>query len=483
MGIEEIANLDATAQADLVASGECSAAELLEATIDGIERVNPQLNAVIIPLFDRAREQVARGELGDGPFRGVPLVLKDLGAALAGTPQYGGTKVLRDRSWISPHDSELTARFGRAGFVFVGKTNTPELGLSPTTEPDTFGPTRNPWNPDRIVGGSSGGSASAVAARMIAVAHAGDGGGSIRNPAGACGVMGLKPSRGRVTLGPDAGEAWSGCVTELVITRSVRDTAAVLDAVAGYFTGDPVTARPPERPYLSEIGRDPGRLRVGMFVGNPETPGAPEARDAVEGCARLLAELGHDVHDGYPPVLDSNELASLLGVSVAVSVARELAVIEEHTGAPVGPDGVEPATWMFAERGRTTSAVDYVANIDAMHRYSRTLCSWWTSTATTCSSRRPWPRPRRRSASSRARASSASCGWCPTRRPTTCRGSRASRSRCTGPPTTCPSGIQLIAPIGRERPADPRRRAARSRATLEGPHPADPRVTSVAGAV
>ena len=338
MGIEEIANLDATAQAELVASGECSAAELLEATIDGIERVNQQLNAVIIPLFDRAHEQVARGELGDGPFRGVPLALKDLGAALAGTPQYGGTKVLRDRSWISPHDSELTARFGRAGFVFVGKTNTPELGLSPTTEPDTFGATRNPWNPDRIVGGSSGGSASAVAARMLAVAHAGDGGGSIRNPAGACGVMGLKPSRGRVTLGPDAGESWSGCVTELVITRSVHDTAAVLDAVAGYFTGDPVTARPPDRPYLAEIGRDPGRLRVGMFVGNPETPGAPEARDAVEGCARLLADLGHDVHEGYPSVLDSNELASLLGVSVAVSVARrargDRGAHREHRSGP-----------------------------------------------------------------------------------------------------------------------------------------------------
>jgi amidase len=377
MGTDDFSNLDATAQAALVTSGECSAAELLEATIDGIERVNPQLNAVIIPLFDRAREQVARGDLGDGPFRGVPLVLKDLGASLAGTPQYGGTKVLRDRSWISPADSELTARFGRAGFVFVGKTNTPELGLSPTTEPETFGPTRNPWNPDRIVGGSSGGSAAAVAARMVAVAHAGDGGGSIRNPAGACGVMGLKPSRGRVTLGPDAGESWSGCVTELVITRSVRDTAAVLDAVAGYFTGDPVTAVPPERSYLSEVGRESGRLRVGMFVGNPETPGAPEARDAVEGCARLLTDLGHDVHDGYPSVLDSNELASLLGVSVAVSVARELAVIEERTGSPVGPDGVEPATWMFAERGRATSAVDYVANIDAMHRYSRTLCSWW----------------------------------------------------------------------------------------------------------
>ena len=377
METDELANLDATAQAGLVASGECSAAELLEATIAGIERVNPQLNAVIIPLFDRARDQVAQGNLGRGAFRGVPILLKDLGTTLAGTPQYAGTRVLRDRAWESPHDSELTARFGRAGFVFVGKANTPELGLSPTTEPDTFGPTRNPWNPDRIVGGSSGGSAAAVAARMVAMAHAGDGGGSIRNPAGACGIMGLKPSRGRVTLGPDAGEAWSGCVTELVVCRSVRDSAAVLDAVAGYFTGDPVTPPEPDRPYLDEVGADPGRLRVGMFWGNRETPGAPEARAAVEACARLLTELGHDVHDGYPRVLESNELASLLGLSVAVSVARELAIIEEHTGAPVGPDGVEPATWMFAEQGRALSAVDYVANIDAMHRYSRTLLSWW----------------------------------------------------------------------------------------------------------
>ena len=377
MDMDDVANLDATAQAALVASGECTAMELLEATIAGIERLNPQLNAVIIPLYDRAREQVAQGNLGDGPFRGVPILLKDLGATLAGTPQYGGTRVLRDRAWVSPHDSELTARFGRAGFVFVGKANTPELGLSPTTEPETFGPTRNPWNPDRIVGGSSGGSAAAVAARMVAIAHAGDGGGSIRNPAGACGIMGLKPSRGRVTLGPDLGEAWSGCVTELVVCRSVRDTAAVLDCVAGYFTGDPFVAPPPARPYVDEVGADPGRLRIGMFVGNEETPGAPEARDAVDGCARLLADLGHEVHDGYPPVLDSNELASLLGVSVAVSVARELAVIEEHTGSPVGPDGVEEATWGFAERGRALSAVDYVANIDAMHRYSRTLLSWW----------------------------------------------------------------------------------------------------------
>jgi amidase len=373
----DIADLDATAQAALVRHGECRAEELLEETIAAIERVNPVVNAVVIPLYEQARDQLSSGALGAGPFRGVPLLLKDLGAELAGTPQYGGTRVLRDRGWVSPRDSELTVRFRRAGFVFVGKANTPELGLSPTTEPDTFGPTRNPWDPDRIVGGSSGGSAAAVAARMVAIAHAGDGGGSIRNPAGACGVVGLKPSRGRVTLGPDRGESWGGCTTELVITRSVRDIAGVLDCVSGYLAGDPAPAPPPERPYVDEPGRDPGRLRVGMFTGNAVTPGSADAAAAVARCASLLASLGHDVHDDHPAVLDGNELGDLLAVTVAVSVAHELDLIAEHTGAPVGPDGVEPATWAFAQRGRSLSATEYVANLDAMHRFARRLCSWW----------------------------------------------------------------------------------------------------------
>jgi amidase len=373
----ELTDLDATAQAELVRSKQCSPRELLDATIAAIERVNPALNAVVIPLYDQARAQLERGELGHGPFHGVPLLLKDLGAALAGTPQYGGTKVLRDRAWISPADSELTVRFRRAGFVFVGKTNTPEFGLSPTTEPDTFGPTRNPWNTERIVGGSSGGSAAAVASRMIAIAHAGDGGGSIRNPSGACGVVGLKPSRGRITLGPDVGESWSGCVTEFVITRSIRDLAHALDCVHGYASGDPAPAPPPLRPFAEELGREPAPLRVGMFWGNAATPGSPDARAAVEGCGRLLAELGHDVVDEHPAELDHNEIGNLLGVSVAASVAHELAIIEARTGAPVPPDGVEPATWSFAERGRTLTATQYLANLDEMHRYARRLCSWW----------------------------------------------------------------------------------------------------------
>ena len=332
---------------------------------------------MIIPLYDFAREQLATGAVGDGPFRGVPLLLKDLGAQLGGTPQYGGTRFLRDHHWVSPHDSTLVERFRAAGFVMFGKTNTPELGLSPTTEPDTFGPTRNPWNPERIVGGSSGGSAAAVASRVVGLAHAGDGGGSIRNPAGAVGAVGLKPSRGRVTLGPDVGEGWSGCVTEHVITRTVRDTAAVLDCVAGYEPGDPAPAPPPARPFADEVGADPGRLRVGLFWANDHMPGGPDVRVAVEECGRLLEGLGHDVHDGYPDALDRTDVGGLLSVSVMASVAHELEGYSRAVGAPIRPGDIEDATWFFYEEGRKLNATQYLDNLDALHAYARHLCRWW----------------------------------------------------------------------------------------------------------
>jgi len=372
-----LATLDATAQAGLVRSGACSAMELLEETIAAVDRVDPLLNAVVIRLDDRARAEVTTGAIGDGPFHGVPLALKDLGATLADAPYYGGTRFLHDRGWIAPADSELVRRFRRAGFVIFGKTNTPELGLSPTTEPETFGPTRNPWNPDRIVGGSSGGSAAAVAARMVALAHAGDGGGSIRNPAGAVGIVGLKPSRGRTTLGPRIGESWSACTTEHVVTRSVRDTAAVLDCVSGYLPGDPAVAPPPARPFASEVGREPGRLRVGSMWRTPAAPGSAAARDAVESCMRLLAELGHEVHDSYPGALDRDDFGTLLGTSVAASVAHELDGFARLTGDEIRPGDIEPATWAFLERGRALGAAEYLENVDALHRYARQLCAWW----------------------------------------------------------------------------------------------------------
>ena len=374
---DELARLDGLAQAQLVASGECTPGELVEAAIERIERVDPRLGSVIVRLFERARAEAASPALPHGPFRGVPLLLKDLGCPVAGVTTFAGSKFLRDRGWRAPEDSVLAERLRAAGFVFLGKTNTPELGLSPTTEPASFGPTRNPWNPERIVGGSSGGSAAAVAAGLVAIAHAGDGGGSIRNPAGACGVVGLKPSRGRTSLGPALGEGWSGCVTEHVITRSVRDSAAVLDCVAGPANGDPYAAPPPARPYLAEVGRDPGRLRIGCFAKNAEIAPHAEAEAAVANAARLLAALGHAVEDAHPPALDEREWGSGVATIVAASVARELADFERATGDRVTPEDVEPATWAMAERGRALGAAEYLHVLDQLHAFGRRLRSFW----------------------------------------------------------------------------------------------------------
>ena len=271
---------------------------------------------------------------------------------------------------------DATAQAAR--FIFVGKTNTPEFGLSPTTEPDSFGPTRNPWNLDRIVGGSSGGSAAAVAAGLTPLAHAGDGGGSIRNPAGACGLVGLKPSRGRTSMGPDKGEGWAGCVTEHVITRSVRDAAAVLDCVAGPAPGDPYYAPPPGRPFSAELGQSPGRLRIGQFTENDFTRAHPESVEAVRISASLLGELGHLVDDGYPEALDEDGLGALTTIAVAVSVASEVAAMEASVGESVKDGDLESATLEMAEHGRTISARDYVTNLDRLHAYGRRLRSWWT---------------------------------------------------------------------------------------------------------
>ncbi len=377
MDPKELAVLDATAQAALVASGDCSPRALVEAAIERIERVDPALNAVIVPLFESALEAASSASLPRGPFRGVPLLLKDLGCAVAGQPRFGGSRFLRRHAFVSSEDSHLARRFRAAGFVFVGKTNTPELGLSPTTEPESFGPTRNPWDPERIVGGSSGGSAAAVAAGLTPLAHAGDGGGSIRNPAGACGVVGLKPSRGRTSLGPELGEGWAGCVTEHVITRSVRDAAAVLDCVSGPAPGDPYHAPPPERPFLEECGRDPGRLRIGQFTRNDRIHAHPESIAAVREAAELLASLGHEVDDEHPAALDEPDLGESTSLAVAASVAKDLAAMERAVGEPVREADVEPATWAMAERGRALSAADYLATLDALHAFGRRLRAWW----------------------------------------------------------------------------------------------------------
>ncbi|MDQ3877820.1 MAG: amidase, partial [Actinomycetota bacterium] len=258
----ELHDLDATAQAELVAKGEVKPVELVEHAIERIEGLNPKLNAVIHPLFDKALDAAAAGPVG--PFAGVPMVVKDLDGHTAGDPFHCGMRFLKEAGWVEQEDSYSHAKLRNAGFVFVGKTNCPELGLIPTTEPEAYGPTHNPWKLGHSPGGSSGGTAAAVASRMVATGTAGDGGGSIRIPASECGLIGLKPSRGRVSLGPDLGEAWHGFVVRGVLTRSVRDVAAILDVESGEMPGDPYTAPPFQRPLVDEVGADPGRLKIGL---------------------------------------------------------------------------------------------------------------------------------------------------------------------------------------------------------------------------
>src|SRR5438067_3253581 len=272
---ESLARMDAAAQAELVRSGKASPTELVDEAIARIEKLNPELNAVIHPLFDKARRQAA-GDLPNGPFRGVPMVLKDLTCHSAGDPFHEGMRFLRDLGWTETEDQHLAAKFRAAGFVFVGKTNTPELGILPACEPDAYGATRNPWNTAHSTGGSSGGSAAAVASGMVPVGHANDGGGSIRIPASECGLVGLKPTRGRTSLGPEYGDLMGGLVHEHVVTRSVRDTAAILDAVHGPMPGDPYAAPSPARPFLDEVDADPGRLRVGLMTSSSASEVHPD---------------------------------------------------------------------------------------------------------------------------------------------------------------------------------------------------------------
>ncbi|MHC4519299.1 MAG: amidase [Planctomycetota bacterium] len=251
---------DGLGLAELVRKKEVSPAQLVEEAIARIERLNPQLNAVIHTMYDLAR-RAAEGELPEGPFRGVPFLLKDLMADYGGVPSRRGSRFHNDH--VPDHDSEIVRRYKEAGVVILGKTNTPEYGLTPVTEPELFGPSNNPWDLSRTTGGSSGGSAAAVAARMVPMAHGNDGGGSIRIPASCCGLFGLKPTRARNPMGPDWDEAWYGLACDHILTRSVRDSAAMLDATAGPDLGAPYYAPPPSRPFLSEVGADPGRLRIG----------------------------------------------------------------------------------------------------------------------------------------------------------------------------------------------------------------------------
>ncbi len=380
----DLAALDATAQAELVRRGEVSPLDLVDAAIERIERRNPEINAVILPRFEQARAEAAAAASGpDAPFRGVPMVLKDLDGVSAGDPYHAGTRGLRARGHVADHDSHLVTRFREAGFIVVGRANTPELGLVPTTEPLSYGPARNPWNTAHSTGGSSGGPAAAVASGMVPIGHAGDGGGSIRIPASECGLVGFKPSRARHSLGPEAGEAWGGLVARLAVTRTVRDTAAVLDAVQGTMPGDPYTAPPPSRPYLDEVGADPGHLRIGFTLACPDPAVAvhPECVAAVEGAVRLLTAEGHRVEEAQPaPWADPSTMAELTTHFINCYAAWTLADVEHlaaATGGPFGPDDLEPNTWALVEMGKGVTALQYLQAQSMMNDYCRSMAAFW----------------------------------------------------------------------------------------------------------
>jgi amidase len=368
--------MDAVDQAALVHDGEVTPLELLDVAIERIERIDPVLNAVVIRWFDHARD-TARAALPDGPFRGVPFLIKDLFAGYAGQRITNGNLALKNASVVSDADTTLVSRFRGAGLVTAGRTNSPELGSVPTTEPIAWGATHNPWDLSRSPGGSSGGSAAAVASGMVPFAHASDGGGSIRIPASCCGLVGLKPSQGRISLGPIRDE--TALSVELCVSRTVRDTATLLDTVRGPGIGDTVIAPLPARRYVLELGADPGRLRIGLLDHHPQGGAiAPECAAAARSVATLLESLGHAVEPAWPAALADASLrlhfAALWSTNVGVGLRR----FEEQVGRPLTADEFEPMNRVQAEIATHFTAVDYALAFSAATHFRRALQAWWT---------------------------------------------------------------------------------------------------------
>ena len=372
--MNEYTFFDATALAALVRQKQVKAIELVDVAIERIERLNPTLNAVVTPMVEQARE-MAVGKLADGPFAGVPFLLKDLGAPCAGVRMTMGSDFMRN--FVPDHDNELVARLKRAGLIIVGKTNTPELGILPTTEPRLFGPSRNPWDIHRTPGGSSGGSAAAVSARFVPMAHGNDGGGSIRIPASCCGLFGLKPTRARNPLGPDFGDLFSGLVIDHALTRSVRDSAALLDATAGPDVGDPYWAPPPARPFLQEVGADPGRLHIAFTTTTPRGVKVhTDCISAVEDAAALCAELGHEVVEASPEL--NGELITKNFIALwSVGCAWTIDGFGLATGRAPNSDQFEPLTWALYEMGRKQSASSYLLSLTFLQRVARDIARFF----------------------------------------------------------------------------------------------------------
>jgi len=370
---DEYTSHDGLGLAQLLREGRVTASELLEAALAKLEAINPTINAVVIPMLEEARTSVAAG-LPDGPFRGVPFLLKDLATLYTGTRTTNGCRFFADH--VADHDSELVTRYKAAGLVTFGKSASPEFGLTTTTESKLFGQTRNPWKLTHTAGGSSGGAAAAVAAGILPLAHASDGGGSIRIPASCCGLFGLKPTRGRMPFGPDAGEGWSGMSTMHAVTRTVRDSAALLDASHGPSLGAPYSAPPVEVPFLDEVGRDPGRLRIALqtrsFNGS-ETD--PDCVRATREAADLCSVLGHEVEEACLEI-DFPTLGPATQTIMASHLICQLEDRAAQLGRELGEEDIELFTRLMVDSVRERSSTDYVRAIRAIHEVGRRVDSF-----------------------------------------------------------------------------------------------------------
>jgi len=348
--------LDALGLAELVAKRQVSPSELLEAAIGRAEALNPRFNFMAQKHYDYGRAAIAKG-LPQGPFSGVPWLLKDLNTYIAGLPTENGSRFYK--GYRPQVTSELVRRIEKAGFVIFGKTTVPELGLTGTTENKLTGDTRNPWNVRHITGGSSGGAAAAVAAGVLPAAHATDGGGSIRIPASCCGLFGLKPSRGRVPMGPPRTEGWGGLSVHHAVTRSVRDSAAILDATQGLEPGSRYAAPTPAESFLSQVGKAPGRLRIALVLDAPSgSPVDPECVEAARRAARLCESLGHHVEEAAPK-LDIAAMGAASFVLIGSSVAADMMDRAKATGVAIGPDVLEPITLGFVSYGQKATGMDF----------------------------------------------------------------------------------------------------------------------------
>ncbi len=373
-GFYEYLDYDALGLAELVRRKEVSAVELLDAAIARIDGIDPELNAVVTKMYDEARATIENG-IPDGPFAGVPFLLKDLGAIYQGVRTTFGSRLFDQ--YLPDYDDELVRRYKGAGLVTLGRTNTPEFGLNASTESVLLGPCRNPWDTTRSSGGSSGGAAAAVAARMVPLAHASDGGGSIRIPSSCCGVFGMKPSRGRQPNGPDAGEQWEGFATDHAVSLSVRDNAALLDATSAPETGAPYGIPAPARPFLEEVTSSPGKLRIAMFTHGAADETHPDCVAAVQDVARLCEELGHDVIEDAPAIdYDSVKLA--FSLIVESHTAAMLDQFSENLGRNVVRELVEPVTLGWAQGGWKASAADFARTKSIINATTRRVAEFLT---------------------------------------------------------------------------------------------------------